>query len=573
MKFKLLFFLLLSIFLTAQTPKKLTININGNTLIDNKLIYDKLNIKGTKWYEFYKKKEKYIDINSTASFKKELLGFYRTEGFFKPNITISQDNHNFNVRIKENRFLRVSNIKIDSDIDLKDIKFFKVRDRFAPTRFVKLKRDIQKSLLSKGYCNYTFDNKAFVDLDTQQVNLEYKIKKNRVCKFGKVTLNGLKNIKDEIILSRLNIKEGDRLNIENIKDIYINLQNLNVFDEVLVDYSKRKDNIVPIDISLKEKERAFLYKLGLGYDTNLGFRLSAFFNRLNFLSDAKKLSLNIELSRDLYSIESKLFIPTTLFDYTTSLGYRVEKYSDIVDVDIIYSKFNIIRDFYNIKFNMGMGFDYSKYGSIDGDESLDALFSDNNLFLLYPYFDFTYDRRDSKLNPKNGYYISGAFEYAIRYNDDSRSYNKMLLEGRYIKTINDYTLSSVTKVGFINPIANITPDYKKFFAGGSFSNRAYGYNEIGVTSNNRENLAIGGLSMANLSLEVNKPIVGDLSGALFSDISMVSDKKFDLNGEYITTVGAGVRYNTPIAPIKIDMGVNVNNSDDYGITFQLGQSF
>ena len=571
MKFKISIFILLSIFLLAQTQEKLTIYIKGNSIVSNKLIYDKLNIKGNKWYEFYKDDIKYIDINDTASFKTMLQGFYRTQGFFKPNIKISQNNTKFNVTIQENKFLKISNISINSDIKLEDIAFFKKGDRFIPTKFVKLKKDIQKSLLSKGYCNYSFDNKAFVDLDIQDVKLEYNITKNRVRKFGKVTISGLNTIKDEIIRSRLNIKEGDRLNIDNIKDIYIKLQNLGVFDEVLVDYSKRHDNIVPINVILKEKEKSLLYKFGIGYDTNLGFRLSAFFNKLNFFSDAKKLSLEIELSRDLYSIESKLFIPTTISDYTTSLGYRVEKYSDIVDVDIIYSKFNIIRDVYNIKFNLGIGFDYSKHKSIYGD--LGSLFDDSNLFLLYPYIEFVYDKRDSKLNPKNGYYLAGLFEYALAYNDSARSYNKIELEARYIKTINQYTLSSVTKVGFINTIANTTPDYKKFFAGVSFSNRAYGYNEIGVTTNNKENSSIGGLSMANLSLEVNKPIVGDLSGAIFSDISMISDEKFDLGGEYITTVGGGIRYNTPIAPIKIDVGVNVNNPDDYGITFQLGQSF
>ena len=573
MNFKVIIFILFSIFLIAQPSQKLILNIKGNTIVSNKLIYDKLKIEGKKWYQFYKDDIRYIDKNSTNSFQIILKEFYKTQGFFKPTIKISQKDNKLNVIIKENRFLKISNIKMSSDIEFKKLSLFKVGDRFIPTKFVKLKQDIQKSLLSKGYCNYSFDNKAFVDLDTQDVTLEYRIKKNKICKFGKVTISGLETINDKIIRSRLNIKEGEKLNIDNIKDVYIKLQNLGVFDEVLVDYNKREGNIVPINISLKEKKSSLLYKLGIGYDTNLGFRLSAFFNKLNFFSDAKKLSLNIELSRDLYSIESKLFIPTTMFDYTTSLGYRVEKYSDIIDVDIIYSKFNIIRDIYDIKFNIGIGFDYSKHKSINGDIELEALFNNDNLFLLYPYIEFIYDKRDSKLNPKNGYYLSGLFEYALAYNDSARSYNKIELEGRYIKTIQDYTLSSVAKIGFINPIANITPDYKKFFAGGSFSNRAYGYNEIGVTSNNKENLAIGGLSMANLSLEVNKPIVGDLSGAIFSDISMISDKKFDLDGEYITTIGGGIRYNTPIAPIKIDVGVNVNNSDDYGITFQLGQSF
>jgi len=148
-----------------------------------------------------------------------------------------------------------------------------------------------------------------------------------------------------------------------------------------------------------------------------------------------------------------------------------------------------------------------------------------------------------------------------------------MAQGRYIKTLGDLTLATVAKVGFINEIKNYTPDSKKFFAGGSFSNRAYGYNDLGVTLSPTSDSNLSGVSTVNLSFEGDYPIVGDLSGAIFSDISMVSDKENDMSGSYVTTVGAGVRYATPMGPLKVDAGFNIHNASDYGIQFRIGQSF
>jgi len=79
--------------------------------------------------------------------------------------------------------------------------------------------------------------------------------------------------------------------------------------------------------------------------------------------------------------------------------------------------------------------------------------------------------------------------------------------------------------------------------------------------------------MANLSLEADHPIIGNLYGALFTDNTMLTKDSYDFSGEILTSAGLGVRYITPIGPIKLDVGMNVNDSSQYGIQFQIGQSF
>jgi translocation and assembly module TamA len=81
------------------------------------------------------------------------------------------------------------------------------------------------------------------------------------------------------------------------------------------------------------------------------------------------------------------------------------------------------------------------------------------------------------------------------------------------------------------------------------------------------------MSMANLSLELDYPVWGDLSAAVFTDNTMLTEDSYDFSGEIITSAGVGVRYMTPVGPFKLDVGMNVEDPEQYGISFQIGQSF
>ena len=89
----------------------------------------------------------------------------------------------------------------------------------------------------------------------------------------------------------------------------------------------------------------------------------------------------------------------------------------------------------------------------------------------------------------------------------------------------------------------------------------------------RSDTIFGASTWLNLSLEANYPIVGNLYGAVFNDNTMLNDTSYDFSGEVISSAGLGIRYLTPIGPFKVDVGWNVNKPSEYGISFQIGQSF
>jgi len=79
------------------------------------------------------------------------------------------------------------------------------------------------------------------------------------------------------------------------------------------------------------------------------------------------------------------------------------------------------------------------------------------------------------------------------------------------------------------------------------------------------------------SVELRFPIAGDLGGVVFVDAGNVDSGSFSYNlGDLRVGVGPGIRYNTPVGPLRVDFGIALNPraSDKFGrLDFSIGQSF
>lgn len=262
-------------------------------------------------------------------------------------------------------------------------------------------------------------------------------------------------------------------------------------------------------------------------------------------------------------------------DFGTKFGYSNLEYRGFQE-EKGYGRFYLEHNEGRLKLRSGLALeniDITAADNLRKNEELKQAVAEGTFLLFYPYLNIVYDARDDKLNPKYGYYLSGNVEYGIDYKPSASSYIKMYLEGRLIHTFDKLTLATVAKAGVVDEKTNTLPESKLFFAGGSFYNRAYGFNTIGVITSSISDSIAGASSMLNVSFEADYPIWGNLYGAVFSDNTMLNEKKYDFSGDVISSAGVGVRYMTPIGPLKLDVGFNVHKPSQNGISFQIGQSF
>ncbi len=108
--------------------------------------------------------------------------------------------------------------------------------------------------------------------------------------------------------------------------------------------------------------------------------------------------------------------------------------------------------------------------------------------------------------------------------------------------------------------------FRAFFSGGPSSNRGYSYNEVGphgavpsLTGGQAEGLVpTGGLSLWESSVELRIPLTGNLGTAVFVDASDVTRDVagFRLTRPHLST-GFGLRYATPVGPLRVDVGYRI----------------
>jgi len=546
----------------------------GNRVVSTVDLEEVVGVEKAPFYAFWQDNTPRVNSVLRRKLDETFKLFYKNEGFYEANISNKFSIDGIKVFIEENRPIIITEIDVKSDLDIsKELTLVK-GSRFRAKDFTQTKHNLKRLLLSKGYCSPTLETKAYLDLKEYTAFIQIELKKRELCHFGKITIEtNSSSMDDDIILSRLHFKEGDVFDISKIQESYESLYALESFDQLNLDYSRNFYREKPVKINYKEIEKNIHTRMGLGYATDLKFRMKLYTEYKNYHGNGKKILLDGLFSNKQKIIESRFFVPYVFslddyyVDFQNSVGYEEEDGIHHFNERVLYNRLYLSHkssEWYN---SLGMGFERIKTINSDTKNEVN--------FLIYPFMRLVYDKRDSKLNPKQGLYFSHEMEYGLPYSPDSTTYLKYLDELHLIYSLNNITLSTVGRIGAIEVIDNNIPKSKKFFAGGAFSNRAYGYDRIGITKSTTEDLDIGGFTLANLSVEANFPIYESFGVAIFSDNTMISDNQgiWEFSNKVITSAGLGLRYLTPIGPFKIDMGVNVHNSNEKAVHFQVGQSF
>ena len=133
-----------------------------------------------------------------------------------------------------------------------------------------------------------------------------------------------------------------------------------------------------------------------------------------------------------------------------------------------------------------------------------------------------------------------------------------------------------------NDPANV-PFSKKYFLGGATSLRGWGRYEVSPVGDS--GIPLGGNSLFAVSEEVRVVISGNFGGVIFADGGNVWADRAAMNlGDLRYDIGPGLRYQTPVGPIRLDFGYQLNRipgllvngqpeTRPWRIHFSIGQAF
>ena len=220
--------------------------------------------------------------------------------------------------------------------------------------------------------------------------------------------------------------------------------------------------------------------------------------------------------------------------------------------------------------------------------------SDRNVKLSYVSGTLIRDTRDKPLDAHQGIFQTVDLRIVPSAFGSSTNFTRILTQNAYYWPLPaGLVFANSIRLGLASPFAGANvPTSERFFAGGGTSLRGFPINEAGPiryvpfcapgqnTGCPQVPVPIGGnqLFIFNSELRFPIPVMSNLGGAVFYDGGNVYRRiNFpDLLRSYTNTVGIGLRYSTPIGPVRIDVGRNLNPPAGISATqffITLGQAF
>nr|WP_072856579.1 BamA/TamA family outer membrane protein [Loktanella atrilutea] len=436
----------------------------------------------------------------------------------------------------------------------------------------------------QGYAKVTVADQQIVARHTEDLlDATVAIAPGPRLTFGPLTITGNEAVRTSAINRIAGLPTGEIYSPDEMTKAAQRLRETGAFDSVSLTEAEEigPDNTLPITATIAESKPRRI-GAGVEYSTVEGIRLSAYWMHRNIFGGAENLRFDAAVAGlgggtggiD-YSLGTALRIPA-IYGADTDLTATAQ-ISREDEPNYLVDKFNTevlvnrqLTDALEVQIGVGL---------LTAKEVTDL--GTRNYTLLTAPLAATYDKRDSDTNAKNGYYIdveTTPFLALAGGSSGARGY----LDGRVyysFGTDDRFTVAARGQLGtVIGPDETDSPADFLFYSGGSGTVRGQGYKSLGVDRTvNGEVVTTGGTSYAGAQLEARVGITKAISIVGFYDYGYVGSSPTPLtDGADQDGVGLGVRYNTAIGPIRLDVGTPASGDDQFKsveVYIGIGQAF
>lgn len=400
--------------------------------------------------------------------------------------------------------------------------------------------------------------------------------------YGPVAVEGTERMDPAFVAYMAGLEPGEEYDPDDIDEANARLAALDVFRSVRLEEAAEiaADGTLPSTLFVQERA---LRRIGAGgsFSTTDGLGLEAYWLHRNLFGRAERLRVEGRVS-GIDSVDPD--------DFTYRFGLAFTKPGVYTPDTRLIAALNAEREVINAYERTGvsgqLGFEHTFSPELTGRlfvtgrhaEFSDAVFGNRSFTSVGFEAAIVFDSRDIPSDARSGFYLAATAEPFYEF---TRSSPGVVLIGEaraYQSLVEDdsIVLAARLKIGtLIGPsIANTAPD-RLFLAGGGGSVRGYGYRTIGVTQPG--GAITGGRSLLEGSAELRARVTDTVGLVAFADIGHVgADSFLDFSEDMKVGVGVGLRYLTPLGPIRLDVGVPLNGSagdPDFAVYIGIGQSF
>ena len=400
-------------------------------------------------------------------------------------------------------------------------------------------------------------------------------------RFGALRPEGQQRTRPERIVEIAGLPTGEVFSPQEAQRAAARLRRTGTFASVAIREAQTPNPDGTLDMNATVVE-APLRRIGASveFDTEAGGKLTGFWLHRNLLGGAERFrvegrvsGLGSQRASGLeYRLGAEFSRPATFTpDTELNLGAFIETENDDdfearrarIDVGLVHQ----FSDTLTFGGGIGLLWERAKFGP-------DLNQTRNFRMLLLP-LDVTWDRRDNERAPTGGFYVRGELmpflgvrgtDSGARAYTDLRVYRGFGDEARVV-------LAGRVQAGavFAAELQN-TPRDLLFYSGGGGIVRGQPFRSLGVTS---EGVRSGGKGFAAVSTEARVRMTETIGLAAFVDTGYVSEGVFSGSSDWHAGAGLGLRYDTPVGPLRLDVGFPVAGTTGSGVQlyFGIGHAF
>lgn len=417
------------------------------------------------------------------------------------------------------------------------------------------------------------------------VRVTFVIKEGEPTYFGKTIIKGNKKTNNIVIERELLHREGKPFDYSLLTKERQKLYRLGLFTEVDIEPLDRYDSKKDIIMTLKEGNAGAI-EFGIGYGDYEKYRGFLDVSYRNLFGMNRQGSLRVELS----SLEERVILnyyePWFL---SRSLPLRVlalredrkEKNIDTGEIRYRLTRHTLSGGIEKNLTDLLKGELYYEFSVVKTfDVKPDVILSREDtgtlaISAIRP--GLIYDTRDNPFDPKSGILAGLTIKAASGLLLSETDFIKVMMNASFYKEVTRRSILALSlRAGIAQGFGSTRdlPLVERFFVGGRNTVRGYEQDMLGPKGS--DGTPTGGNAFLVTNLELRNYIGKGFSVVTFIDGGNVWHKLNDMNLSLKYTAGIGLRYNTPVGPLRIDYGHKLmkERGESTGeVHFSIGHAF
>ncbi|MGM0576515.1 MAG: BamA/OMP85 family outer membrane protein [Myxococcota bacterium] len=515
--------------------------------------------------------------------------------------------------------------------DLRDLVTLEVDEPWSQDAHGLTKKALEEALRDEGFIYAEVLGEVVVDREAHAADVTYRAVPGPLARVEAVEVVGHDHISAERILRRVHIEAGDVAERDPMDAAEHDLQRLGVFFAVSAEPVRpglgeklgarprtvevlqqvEWEPTVTVRVSVQEMPmREWRTGVGASIDNvRSDVHVMGGFKHRDLFGSQRHLDLDVVPA---WSVLPTFFEPTESgpagkakaefrqpafleeylelflrgeYEMEVNLGYRSHD---------VRSEIALAREFFQaLHVKLGYNvlwtrfFDFSGALDLEIDETLGLAFQERYL-LTYLEEALTLDLRDSRFDPRRGFYAQARVQEGFRAIGSDFQYLRILGDVRLYWTPFDFiTFAARGVYGRILPIVGEearVPLPVRFFGGGASDHRGFGARTMGpeiCEVETEEDVCsdrafVGGNVKALGSFETRWYLPANFGLVAFVDVGQVWARREDVTMSSLeVAVGPGFRYYTPFGPVRLDLGflLTTPQPPELSFHFSIGQSF